>query len=606
MRNIVLLLSLLIFFIRAAAAPKTTPNVVIESKENVYKLIPSKDGKSLEKVEQTTQITFRANRAADSGIAVAYYNDDIKINKTSGGTAVFGPYFSDDVFFSDSKACLINVELKKAGATGKASYKCTHTKPEFFCNVIIPEIYNIENLTMTFEIPQSLSERFKIIEKNIAAEKMTRTEHRKGDNLIVTYTLKDIPRLKFLSNAPSINVTAPKLLILGHFCDENELYRYLRAYTQNDDPAAETVAAKAKEITEGCTSDFERIAAITDFVHNTVRYVAVEHGEFGHRPDLASEVLRKAYGDCKCSATLIKAMLKAVGIDGRLVWVGTESIQEKWTDVPNLSSGNHMIAAAFMGDSIMFIDGTAKYNPAGTIPISIQGQQAMIEDTPDKCLIATIPSAPASDNTCAEELAIRITPSGDLKIDGTITFTGMYLWDIKSIIADTPPAKRDEIYSKLFASAHTGAQTDEASYGQSDSSAVVTGKATLSGVIKKAGDEIYVDLNPDTDLASLKFDTKNREIDGQLERTGMYKSSITLFIPDDTEIADTPKDITVDNQWFSGSITTKTAADSRSLTREYQFTAKEINVALSDLEKFNADIHRLNRACTAKIVLKSK
>ena len=30
------------------------------------------------------------------------------------------------------------------------------------------------------------------------------------------------------------------------------------------------------------------------------------------------------------------------------------------------------------------------------------------------------------------------------------------------------------------------------------------------------------------------------------------------------------------------------------------------DVMLADFEKFNADIHRLNRACTAKIVLKSK
>lgn len=606
MRNIISLLIVFICTFSVAAAKKIAPNVVIESKEDIYKFIPSKDGSSLAKVEQTSQITFRANRVADSGVALVYYNDDTKIDKASGGTTVYGPYFSNDVFFSDSKACLINVDLKNGGAKGKASFKRTYTKPEFFCKVIIPELYDIENLTMTFEIPKSLSERFKIIEKNIEVDKMTRSEELKGDKLIITYHIKDISAPEFLSDAPSINVTSPQLLILGHYRNVDELYRYLRSYTLHEDPAAETVVAKAKEITASCTSDAERIAAITDFVHQTVRYVAVEHGEFGQRPDLASEVLRKAYGDCKCSATLIKAMLRAVGIDGRLVWVGTESIPEKWTDVPNVSSGDHMIAAAITGDSILFIDGTAKYNPAGTIPIGIQGQQAMIEDTPDKCLIATIPKAPVSENTRAERMITKIAENGDLISEGSITMTGAYFWSLKSLSADTPPAQRDEAYSKIFAGILYGSHAKEASYTEYADSSVIIGKSVLSGAIKKAGTEIYVDLNPDTGLASLKFDTEDRKVNGQLGRIGALTSTITLLIPDNAEIADIPKDVTIDNQWISGSVTIQVSADGRSLTKSYRLVIIENDVMLADFEKFNADIHRLNRACTAKIVLKSK
>lgn len=606
MRNIISLLIVFICTFSVAAAKKIAPNVVIESKEDIYKFIPSKDGSSLAKVEQTSQITFRANRVADSGVALVYYNDDTKIDKASGGTTVYGPYFSNDVFFSDSKACLINVDLKKGGAKGKASFKRTYTKPEFFCKVIIPELYDIENLTMTFEIPKSLSERFKIIEKNIEVDKMTRSEELKGDKLIISYHIKDISAPEFLSDAPSINVTSPQLLILGHYRNVDELYRYLRAYTLHEDPAAETVVAKAKEITASCTSDAERIAAITDFVHQTVRYVAVEHGEFGQRPDLASEVLRKAYGDCKCSATLIKAMLRAVGIDGRLVWVGTESIPEKWTDVPNVSSGDHMIAAAITGDSILFIDGTAKYNPAGTIPIGIQGQQAMIEDTPDKCLIATIPKAPVSENTRAERMITKIAENGDLISEGSITMTGAYFWSLKSLSADTPPAQRDEVYSKILAGILYGSHAKEASYTEYADSSVIIGKSVLSGAIKKAGTEIYVDLNPDTSLASLKFDTEDRKVNGQLGRIGALTSTITLLIPDNAEIADIPKDVTIDNQWISGSVTIQASVDGRSLTKSYQLVIKENDVMLADFEKFNTDIHRLNRACTAKLVLKSK
>ena len=102
------------------------------------------------------------------------------------------------------------------------------------------------------------------------------------------------------------------------------------------------------------------------------------HGESGQRPDPASEVLRKRFGDCKGSAILTRDMLRAVGIDARLVWIGTRDIGTDWTDIPNISSGNHMISAVMLpGDSIMFLDGTSTYSTPGNQPYGITGCQAM-------------------------------------------------------------------------------------------------------------------------------------------------------------------------------------------------------------------------------------
>lgn len=589
------------------AAPAAKPNIVIEQKTDVYKFVAGGPDKTvLEKVEHTSQLTFRANRAAGAGIALAYYSDDVKIEKASGSVTTYGPYFGDDTFFSDSKACLIGVTLKKAGATGKASYKRIYTKPEFFCKVILPETYDIENSTMTFEIPVSLASRFSIEERNIPSEKMTRTEQTKGDKKIITYTFTDIATPKSHDKAPSLNITAPQLVIRGFFADVNELYRYIRSYTLNDDPAAGTVAAKAREITAGCTTDAERISAITDFVHNTVRYVAVEHGEFGQRPDLPSEVLRKAYGDCKCSAALIKAMLQAVGIDGRLVWVGTESISDKWTDYPALSSGNHMIAAAVTGDTLLFIDGTARYTRAGDLPAGIQGQQALVEDGPENCIIATIPSYPATDNATTEHLSLTIQPDGNITGNGTITFTGSAHRGIEAVVDETPPGKRDEYYARVFSRILHGSHTVSASMEKTDTCTIITGSMTLGGAVKTAGDETYIDINPAEGLHLFKFDTKDRTVDGVLGYRTSTQSTIVLAVPEGMEATDLPAPVTVSSKWISGSLTTEAADGGRSIVRRYTFTIDDPNIARADMEEYNALIHRLNRACTTKIVLKQK
>lgn len=464
----------------------------------------------------------------------------------------------------------------------------------------------MEHGTITFEIPESLTSRYSITEKNINPAHVSRSEEHKGGKLIVTYTLTSMPEPNSPDGAPSINITAAQLHIVGHFKDVNHLYRYLHSYTLADDPGAAAVKAKALGLTANCETDAERIAAITDYVHQTVRYVAVEHGEFGHRPDLPSEVLRKAYGDCKGSASLIKALLQAIGIDARLAWVGTDKIAERWTDEPNISMGNHMIAAAMTGDSILFIDGTAKYNPAGTIPIGIQGRQAMVENDDQTCIIAHIPLFPPQTNTIAESLSFTIDRSGALNAEGSITLTGEYMRSALDLLAETSPARRNEKYISLFDSALPGSQSADVTFDQSPDKLTFTGRSQLNGAVKTSGDETYVTLNPHPDLSAMTFKTEKREVDGRLTMRMVSEAVITLKIPDNMEISDLPAAVTISNRSVEGSISTEASDGGRTVVRRFRLTIKDPEVRLEDMGLYNSDIRRLNRACTAKIVLKSK
>ena len=67
------------------------------------------------------------------------------------------------------------------------------------------------------------------------------SEERKGNVVRKTYVFNDVKRYKVHSDAPSVNVTAPQLLILGHFADEHDVYRYVRGYTLDPDPDAGAV-----------------------------------------------------------------------------------------------------------------------------------------------------------------------------------------------------------------------------------------------------------------------------------------------------------------------------------------------------------------------------
>ena len=89
--------------------------------------------------------------------------------------------------------------------------------------------------------------------------------------------------------------------------------------TELHDPQSvpdESVAAKARELTANSKTELERIRAIAQFVQR-LQYISIDIGVGrgnGYRPHAASQVLAKAYGDCKDKANLMRSMLKAINI----------------------------------------------------------------------------------------------------------------------------------------------------------------------------------------------------------------------------------------------------------------------------------------------------
>ncbi|MDE7375444.1 MAG: transglutaminase-like domain-containing protein, partial [Muribaculaceae bacterium] len=579
-------------------------DVVIQLLENSYKFVPSKDGDKVERIEINEVTTYLAKRANVVAVNTVSYNDFVKLNKASGGEVKYGAVVDDDIFFDDSKAAIIACELKKAGATAKTTVSLSFLKPAFFTRLLLTEPYEIERATYTFELPASMESRFSFEPLNIPADKIAVSTERKGDKVLKVFTVTDLPTLSSQTKAPSRSVYAPQINIHGFFANTTELYHYLRSYIEPD-PDPESVKAKALELTKGCATDAERIDTITRFVHENIRYVAVEHGDYGHRPDHPSEVLRKLYGDCKGSASLLAAMFQAVGLDGRRAWIGTSSIPENWSDNPSVNCGNHMIAAIVMpGDSILFVDGTAyACNPPLT-PTGIQGKQALIENGDGEPLLAMVPQRPAEANTWRSEFIVDMAADGTLSAHGTLTLTGSNNAMIVNALHSTPPAKQEKMLTKLLIREAGGSEATLSGINSGFDMTTVTGSISGLGKVKSVGDETYVELNPMPDIANYKFDTKDRVAPGKIDNNNVLDLSLTLNIPDGMEAVDLPTPVSVDSPWLKAEVTSTVSDDGRSLTRRIVFLRNRALIPVSDLKTYNADIARLQRACAASIILK--
>ncbi len=220
-----------------------------------------------------------------------------------------------------------------------------------------------------------------------------------------TWELRDLPWIEGEEYRPAIDTLAPWLGFSYFPSGENRAgLRPVKDWaaasalaSEFADRAAEVseaVRAKAAELTSGAKTELEKIRAIAAFVQQT-NYVAVATNVTrggGYTPHTAHLVLSRNYGDCKDKVALMRALLKAVGIDSydtSIYWGDRHFVRREW---PSIQQFNHAIAAIRVSPEtslptvvehpslgkLLMLDPTSRTTPVGDLPESQQGSLALV------------------------------------------------------------------------------------------------------------------------------------------------------------------------------------------------------------------------------------
>lgn len=211
----------------------------------------------------------------------------------------------------------------------------------------------------------------------------------------------------------------------GDWQSVGEWFERLAKDRNKADPA---ITAKAQELVQGKAGFRERAAAISEFVQGNIRYVAIEIGIGGYQPHTAADILRARYGDCKDKATLLSAMLGAVGI--RSTWVLVDTKRGFIAgDAPSIAA-NHMIAAIELppdykpdgmysivtekrGKRFLIFDPTWEKTPFGHLERELQGSDALLIDGTNSQSIR-LPVLAPQQNTVERKAAFQLAADGNL------------------------------------------------------------------------------------------------------------------------------------------------------------------------------------------------
>lgn len=184
--------------------------------------------------------------------------------------------------------------------------------------------------------------------------------------------------------------------------------------------------AKAAALTSGAGNEWDKIRALAEYAQQ-VTYVSVQLNITrggGYTPNPAAQVLSRNYGDCKDKAALMRALLKAIGIESYAISIfsgNREYVRQEW---PSMQPFNHAILAVKVSPAIqasavlehpklgrlLFFDPTDPTTPLGDLPTSQQGSRALVEAGENGELVI-VPVAAASANRV--ERTVEATLGGD-------------------------------------------------------------------------------------------------------------------------------------------------------------------------------------------------
>ncbi len=368
------------------------------------------------------------------------------------------------------------------------------------------------------------------------------------------------------------------------------------------------IATKSRSLATPDADFTLRIQKVARFLQEEVRYVGIEIGIGGLQPHAATDVYRNRYGDCKDKATLLIAMLDALGI--RATWVLVDT-HRGFIDprVPSVD-GNHAIAAieipkgyddpslkavvtAHTGKRYLIFDPTNPYVSIGLLPEYLQGGYGILVAGGDSQVIELPILKPDSDTT-TRAAKFELDADGTLKGSVTVTHSGASAWGLREFYAmSSDKEQRENLEQSLrrdFSSFTLGSQSVQ-HVRDLNQQLSLKYEVTANSYAKAAGSLLLLRprvVGSDTE----ELNDRPRKYPIQFEALGDWKDDFDVRIPAGYAIDEVPDPVNVDVGFASYRSEVKIDGSTLHYSREYVLKKLALDPdQYSALKKFEAEVN---------------
>jgi hypothetical protein len=470
-------------------------------------------------------------------------------------------------FKTDSRYKIYDLNLPIRGTEVSYEYAEECRDAKFNSVMYVPDDHFTQKKIIKIALHDYL--KFDIIEKNFEGliyTKDTVLEYPKtgANKEKIKYLVYTFKRLKGFQNyesdrGPSYNY--PMLYFQFKSASKNgrthqilnntdDLYRWYRLVSSNLTNDTSVFAQFTKNLVKDKKSDEDRIKTVFYWIQDNIRYIAFEDGIAGFRPDECADVFRKRYGDCKGMANLTKNMLKVLGYDARMVWIGTKH-QNFSYDEPGMPVDNHAICAVKLNGKYVFLDGTENYIAMYDYANRIQGRKCIVENG-ENYTIETIPEWEYEHNEASSIESINIngltlnnhikkTYKGESKLDLIRGFNYLETESKSEVLYNY--LKNNNINFKISNIVSTD-------LGNRDIVPEISYDLNIQDQIIKGKDRLYVSIEWERDFDGVWFDS-TRRVDYDLGHKNYVRKVVTLNLNKDQKVLALPNAVNIDNGYYT-------------------------------------------------------
>jgi hypothetical protein len=470
-------------------------------------------------------------------------------------------------FKTDSRYKIYDLNLPIRGTEVSYEYTEECRDAKFNSVMYIPDDHFTQKKIIKIALHDYL--KFEIIEKNfegLTYTKDTVLEYPKtgANKEKIKYLVYTFKRLKGFQNyesdrGPSYNY--PMLYFQFKSASKNgrthqilnntdDLYRWYRLVSSNLTNDTSAFAQFTKNLVKDKKSDEDKIKTVFYWIQDNIRYIAFEDGIAGFRPDECADVFRKRYGDCKGMANLTKNMLKVLGYDARMVWIGTKH-QNFSYDAPGMPVDNHAICAVKLNGKYVFLDGTENYIAMYDYANRIQGRKCIVENE-ENYTIETVPEWGYEHNEASSIETINIsgltlnnhiikTYKGESKLDLIRGFNYLETESKSEVLYNY--LKDNNINFKISNIVSTD-------LGNRDIVPEISYDLNIQDQIIKGKDRLYVNIEWERDFDRVWFDSA-RKVDFDLGHKNFVKKVVTLNLNKDQKVIYLPTAVNIDNDYYT-------------------------------------------------------
>lgn len=526
-------------------------------------------------IQEDAELEFVSLKKFSSITYPEFYNKFITLKTFKKSTKV-GPRYvlsaragvdrsvsGDGIFFDDSRVQYYPIRFSEKGAAARIVVQKEFTDGKYLTRLFFKETFPVKEQVYEFKVPDWLTVDFK--QMNFEGFKIDKQVNKKGGYTHYQFTMKEVAAFKNEFKSIGRAYVEPHLIVqiksfenknetLKGFDNINDIYSWNNRLYKMAGNEKDKLQPLLNKITQGKTSDLDKIKAIYYWVQDNIRYIAYEDGYSGYIPASVQEVANKKYGDCKGMANLLTELLKMAGFDASFTWIGTRALPYKQS-LPALCVNNHAICVLYYQGKEYYLDATEKYVAFGENAYRIQGKEAMIARG-DKFDIKEVPLTTGKEHRVVTKADLKLANdilSGKVKVE----LTGNERTDFHQAYQDLPINSQQDFLNGFLEFGNDNMQATNiktSDLKNRELPVTIEGDVDLSNYVNNISGDKYVSIDFFPKSLERYLPDEKRVSGYDFDYVLSYEDEISLTIPADRKFVDIPSklDLNFDGYEFKG------------------------------------------------------